>query len=81
MDVPYVTRETWMICLSYIRKLHRSRQLWEITRRMGRLRENGNLPINLSRGDKMLVATVEPSELQGPQGSSLLWSVTRAQVL
>ena len=24
----------------------------------------------------MLVATVEPSELQGPLGSSLLWSVT-----
>ena len=29
----------------------------------------------------MLVATVEPSELQGPPGSSLLWSVTCAQVL
>ena len=25
----------------------------------------------------MLVATVEPSELQGPSDSSLLWSVTR----
>ena len=23
MDVPYVTRETWMTCLSYARKLHR----------------------------------------------------------
>ena len=29
----------------------------------------------------MLVATVVPSELQGPPGSSLLWSVTRAKVL
>ena len=29
----------------------------------------------------MLVATVEPSELQGPTGSSLLWSVTCAKVL
>ena len=29
----------------------------------------------------MLVATVEPSELQGPPGSGLLWSVTCAQVL
>ena len=29
----------------------------------------------------MLVATVELSELQGPPGSSLLWSVTRAKVL
>ena len=27
----------------------------------------------------MLVATVEPSELQGPSGSSLLWSVARAK--
>ena len=29
----------------------------------------------------MLAATVEPSELQGPPGSSLLWSVTRAKAL
>ena len=29
----------------------------------------------------MLVATVELSELQGPPGSSLLWSVTHAKVL
>ena len=29
----------------------------------------------------MLVATVEPSELQGLPGSSLLWSVARAIVL
>ena len=29
----------------------------------------------------MLVATLEPSELQGPPGSSLLWSVTHAKVL
>ena len=29
----------------------------------------------------MLVATVEPAELQGPPGSSLLWSITRAKVL
>ena len=29
----------------------------------------------------MLVATVEASELQGPPGSSLLWSVTHAEVL
>ena len=36
----------------------------------------GNLP--RYGGDKTLVATVEPSELQGPPGSSLLWSVARA---
>ena len=29
----------------------------------------------------MLVATVEPSELQGPPGSTLLWSVTCPKVL
>ena len=29
----------------------------------------------------MLVATVEPSELQCPPGSSLLWSITRAKIL
>ena len=29
----------------------------------------------------MLVATVEPSELQSSPGSSLLWSITRAKVL
>ena len=29
----------------------------------------------------MLFATVEPSELQGPPGSRLLWSITRAKVL
>ena len=29
----------------------------------------------------MLVATVESSELQGPPGSSLLWSLTCAKVL
>ena len=29
----------------------------------------------------MLDTTVEPSELLGPPGSSLLWSVTRAKVL
>ena len=28
----------------------------------------------------MLVATVEPSELQGPPGSSLLWSIACAKV-
>ena len=28
----------------------------------------------------MLVDTVEPSELQGPPGSILLWSVTCAKV-
>ena len=28
----------------------------------------------------MLVATIEPSELQGSPGSSLLWSVTHAKV-
>ena len=43
--------------------------------------KTGNLPITLWRGDKTLVATVEPSELQGPPGSSLLWSDTRAKVL
>ena len=31
--------------------------------------------------DKTLVATVEPSEVQGPPGSSLLWSVAWAEVL
>ena len=36
---------------------------------------------NFLRGDKVLVATVEPSELQGPPGSSLLWSITHAKVL
>ena len=36
---------------------------------------------NFYHEDKTLVATVEPSELQGPQGSSLLWSVARAKVL
>ena len=29
----------------------------------------------------MLVATVEPSELLGPPGSSVLWSIARAKVL
>ena len=29
----------------------------------------------------MLVATVEPFELQGPPGSSLLWSITHGKVL
>ena len=29
----------------------------------------------------MLVATVGPSELQGPPGSTLLWSITHAKVL
>ena len=29
----------------------------------------------------MLVATVEHSELQGPPGSSILWSITCAKVL
>ena len=29
----------------------------------------------------MLVPTVEPSELQGPPGSSLLWSISHAKVL
>ena len=37
--------------------------------------------INFKHGDKTLVATVEPSELQGPPGSSLLWSVTRVKVI
>ena len=37
--------------------------------------------INFWHGDKTLVATVEPSELQDPPGSSLLWSVTHAKVL
>ena len=36
---------------------------------------------NFQHEDKNLVATVEPSELQGPPGSSLLWSVTWAKVL
>ena len=29
----------------------------------------------------MLVTTVEPSELQGPPGSSLLWSIAWAKLL
>ena len=29
----------------------------------------------------MLVTTVEPSELQGPPGNSLLWSIAWAKVL
>ena len=29
----------------------------------------------------MLVSTIEPSELQGPPGSSLLWTVTCVKVL
>ena len=29
----------------------------------------------------MLVTTVEPSELQGPPGSSLLWYIARAKGL
>ena len=36
---------------------------------------------NFYHGDMMLVATVEPSELQGPPSSSRLWSVTHAKVL
>ena len=36
---------------------------------------------NFWHGDKTLVAKVEPSELQGPPGSSLLLAVTRAKVL
>ena len=71
MDVPYVTCETWMTCLSYMQKLHR--WLWEITRRLGRRMVMREIYLdNFSHGDKMLVATVEPSELQGPPGSSLL---------
>ena len=31
--------------------------------------------------DKTLGATVDPSELQGPPGSSLLWSITQVKVL
>ena len=37
--------------------------------------------IYLGYGDKTLVATLDPSELQGPPGSSLLWSVTWVKVL
>ena len=37
--------------------------------------------INFLHGDNMLVATVEPSELQGSPDSSLLWSVAHAKVL
>ena len=43
--------------------------------------KTGNLLINLSRGDKTLVATVEPYELQAQPVSSLLWSITHAKVL
>ena len=32
-------------------------------------------------GDKILVATVGPSKLQGPPGCSLLWSVTWIKIL
>ena len=35
----------------------------------------------LQPGDKMLVGTVEPSDIQGPPGSSLLWSSAHAKVL
>ena len=35
----------------------------------------------IQHGDKTLVATVYPSELQGPPGSTLLWSITHAKVL
>ena len=31
--------------------------------------------------ERFLVATVDPSELLGPPGSSLLWSVTWIKVL
>ena len=31
--------------------------------------------------DKTLVATVGPSELLGPPGSSLLWSITQIKIL
>ena len=40
----------------------------------------GNLP-KLIFCIKTLVTTVEPSELQGPPGSSLQWSVAWAKVL
>ena len=62
------------MCKNYVdsyRKLPEEREDYEKT---------GNLLIRLKRGAKMLVATVEPSELQGPPGSSLLWSVTRSKV-
>ena len=36
---------------------------------------------NFQHGDNTLVATVEPSELQGPPGGSLLWSVAHVRVL
>ena len=39
VDVPYITREMWLICLPYVRKLRR--RLREITGRTGRLWENG----------------------------------------
>ena len=36
---------------------------------------------NFQCEDKTLVATVEPSGLQGPPGSSILWSIAWAKVL
>ena len=41
----------------------------------------GNLPRLILHEDKTLVTTVEPSELLGPPGSSLLWSVTWIKIL
>ena len=42
MDVPYVTCETWMTCLSYVRKLRR--QLWELPEDQEGDSNAGNLP-------------------------------------
>ena len=41
----------------------------------------GNLPRLILAWRKTLVTTVGPSELLGPPGSSLLWSITQIKVL
>ena len=41
----------------------------------------GKLPRLVLPEDKTFCATVDPSELHGPPGSSLLWSVTWIKVL
>ena len=80
MDVLYITHETWMTCPSHMQELGRRER--EITGRSGRGQKCGKSTYtHFLCEDKTLVATVEPSELQGPPGSSLPWSVTWVKVL
>ena len=67
MDVPYITCEMWMICPSHVRNYIDGNLLedWEMDGNAG------NLP-------RLIVG---PSELLGPPGSSLLWSITQIKVL